>query len=102
MATDSLVYTNEKCVGCNRCIAVCCALGACVATEPDKNGKSRILVDKDKCIGCGACASVCPQHIDIPGVLKEYNEMLHTGPTWAEMCRQREEAAEKMRKQLNE
>ena len=51
---------------------------------------------------CGACASVCPQHIDIPGVLKEYNEMLHTGPTWAEMCRQREEAAEKMRKQLNE
>ena len=38
----------------------------------------------------------------IPGVLKEYNEMLHTGPTWAEMCRQREEAAEKMRKQLNE
>ena len=56
----------------------------------------------DKCIGCGTCASVCPQHIDIPGVLKEYNEMLHTGPTWAEMCRQREEAAEKMRKQLNE
>ncbi len=56
----------------------------------------------DKCIGCGACASVCPQHIGIPGVLKEYNEMLHTGPTWAEMCRQREEAAEKMRKQLNE
>ena len=51
---------------------------------------------------CGACASVCPQHIDIPGVLKEYNEMLDTGPTWAEMCRQREEAAEKMRKQLNE
>jgi hypothetical protein len=28
--------------------------------------------------------------------------MLHTGPTWAEMCRQREEVAEKMRKQLNE
>ncbi len=59
MATDSLVYTNEKCVGCNRCIAVCCALGACVATEPDKNGKSRILVDKDKCIACGACFDVC-------------------------------------------
>ena len=51
----------------------------------------------DKCIGCGACAAVCPQHIDIPGTLKEYDEMLHTGPTWADMCRQREEAAEKMK-----
>lgn len=51
----------------------------------------------DKCIGCGACASVCPQHIDIPEVLKEFDELLHTGPTWAELCRQREEAAEKMR-----
>ena len=56
----------------------------------------------DKCIGCGACAAVCPQHIDIPEVLKEYNEMLHTGPTWEEMCRQREEAAEKMRKYKSE
>ncbi len=51
----------------------------------------------DKCIGCGACASVCPQHIDIPGALKELNEMLHTGPTWADLCKEREEAAEKMR-----
>ncbi|MBR2255934.1 MAG: aldo/keto reductase [Blautia sp.] len=51
----------------------------------------------DQCIGCGACAAVCPQQIDIPGTLKEFTQMLRTGPTWAEMCRQREEAAEKMR-----
>ena len=51
----------------------------------------------DKCIGCGACAAVCPQHIDIPGTLKEYTGMLRTGPTWADMCRQREEAAEKLK-----
>ena len=53
----------------------------------------------DKCIGCGSCATVCPQHIDIPGALKEYDEMLHTGPTWEDLCRQREEAAERMRSQ---
>ncbi len=51
----------------------------------------------DKCIGCKACAAVCPQHIDIPVVLKEYDVMLHTGPTWADLCKQREETAEKMR-----
>ena len=41
----------------------------------------------DKCIGCGACSSVCPQHIDIPKVLKEFDGMLKTGPTWEEMCK---------------
>ena len=51
----------------------------------------------DKCIGCGACSAVCPQHIDIPTAMKEYDKMLHTGPTWADICREREEMAEKMR-----
>ncbi|MBE5848520.1 MAG: oxidoreductase [Lachnospiraceae bacterium] len=51
----------------------------------------------DQCIGCGACASVCPQHIDIPGALRELDELLHTGPTWVDLCRQREEAAEKLK-----
>ena len=52
----------------------------------------------DQCIGCGKCAAVCPQHIDIPGTLKEFTQMLRTGPTWAELCRQREEVAERGRK----
>ena len=51
----------------------------------------------ENCIKCGACASVCPQHIDIPNVLTELDEMLHTGPTWEELCKKREEAAERMR-----
>ena len=51
----------------------------------------------DKCIGCGACAAVCPQHIDIPEVMTEFTEMLRNAPSWAELCRQREEAAEKLK-----
>ena len=51
----------------------------------------------ESCIGCGACAAVCPQQIDIPGVMKEFSEMLENGPHWAEICRQREEAAEKLK-----
>ena len=49
------------------------------------------------CIGCGACAAVCPQQIDIPSVMNEFAEMLDKAPSWAELCRQREEAAERLR-----
>ncbi len=54
-----LVYTNEKCVGCNKCIAVCSAMGACISTVADAKGNSRINVDPSRCVGCGACFNVC-------------------------------------------
>ena len=51
----------------------------------------------DRCIGCGACAAVCPQQIEIPDILAEFSELLKNGPSWPEICRQREEAAERMK-----
>ncbi|MCR4643812.1 MAG: hypothetical protein K5695_00180 [Oscillospiraceae bacterium] len=39
-----LIFTNDKCVGCNKCINVCSAMGACISTEADENGRSRINV----------------------------------------------------------
>lgn len=53
----SLVFTNENCVGCNKCISACSCFGANVQVE--KDGKNRIEVDGDKCIACGACFDVC-------------------------------------------
>ena len=53
-----LVYTNDKCVGCNKCISVCSCMGATVA-HCTEDGKNIILVDGDKCISCGACFDVC-------------------------------------------
>lgn len=52
-----LVYTNEKCIGCNKCIRSCSCIGACIATE--KDGNARISVDASKCIACGACIDAC-------------------------------------------
>ena len=49
------------------------------------------------CIGCGACAAVCPQNIDIPAALAELSDIIARQPSWAELCRQREEAARKLR-----
>lgn len=54
---NSLVYTNDKCIGCNKCIGVCSCVGACVSHEVD--GKNRIDVDGTKCVACGACFDVC-------------------------------------------
>lgn len=53
----SLVYTNENCVGCNKCIGACSCMGANVQAE--KDGKNRIEVDGTKCIACGACFDAC-------------------------------------------
>lgn len=53
-----LVYTNDKCVACNKCISVCPVLGANRAVV-DENGKATVRVDGDACIGCGACFDAC-------------------------------------------
>lgn len=51
----------------------------------------------DACIGCGKCARVCPQNIDIPSAMKGLAEAVAKLPSWAEICRQREEAAKRAR-----
>lgn len=51
------------------------------------------------CIGCGKCAQICPQKIDIPAAMKDFADRLSKMPSWAEICRQREEAARKIREE---
>lgn len=48
------------------------------------------------CIGCGACAAICPQSIDIPQAMADFAEALGKTRSWAEICREREEAAKKL------
>lgn len=55
--SEKLIYTNEKCVGCNRCISVCPVITANVSTIQD--GKQRIEVNPSQCIGCGSCFDAC-------------------------------------------
>ena len=53
----AIVFTNDKCIGCNKCIKVCSAVGACISVE--ENGKARIDVDGNRCVACGSCIDVC-------------------------------------------
>ena len=48
-----MVFTNENCVGCNKCIRTCPVWGANTV-----HGNS-IYVDEAKCIQCGACFESC-------------------------------------------
>ena len=59
-SSKSLVFTNNNCIGCNRCISVCSSNGACMSVE--ENGIHRIKVDPDRCVVCGACLDVCEHH----------------------------------------
>ena len=54
---QGLVYTNENCIGCNKCISVCPVITANKAVERD--GKAVIEVNPENCIGCGACFDAC-------------------------------------------
>lgn len=55
--SSNLIYTNEKCVGCNRCISVCPVITANVSTIRD--GAQRIEVNPAQCVGCGSCFDAC-------------------------------------------
>lgn len=57
MEKNCIVYTNDNCIGCNKCIKVCSAIGACISKE--EMGKARIEVDGSKCVACGSCIDVC-------------------------------------------
>ena len=54
---ESLIYTNDACIGCNRCISVCPVLTA--NYNDISEGKQRINVNTTQCITCGACFRAC-------------------------------------------
>lgn len=58
----SVVITldEEKCAGCNKCIAKCPVTGANVAFI--KDGANKVRTNPDLCILCGNCIDVCDHH----------------------------------------
>ncbi|QDR82224.1 [Fe-Fe] hydrogenase large subunit C-terminal domain-containing protein [Sporomusa termitida] len=54
--SDILLTNEEKCAGCNKCIAKC-PVSANIAYAV--GGQNKVKVDQVKCIHCGECLDVC-------------------------------------------
>jgi iron only hydrogenase large subunit-like protein len=54
----SITLNEEKCAGCNKCIAECPVDGANVAYRAD-DGRNKVRTNPDLCILCGHCIDVC-------------------------------------------
>ncbi len=75
---------DEKCIGCQRCVAACMDGGhQCIHTREE----SRVpVVDEDECVGCNLCEIVCPvpdcismKEIDNGFPRASWNEHIHEG-----------------------
>ena len=52
-----VIFTNDKCIACNRCISQCSLMGANVSVV--KNGVAHMEIDSRKCNDCGKCINIC-------------------------------------------
>ena len=47
------------------------------------------------CVACGKCSRTCPQGIDVPSAIKALADAIASAPSWADICKIREEEAKR-------
>ncbi len=71
MAKCLVKFNEERCKGCELCIAAC-PVKIISLHETNINSKgyrTATIVEMDKCIGCGSCGIMCPD-----GAISIYKE----------------------------
>lgn len=56
---SGLIFTNSNCIGCNKCISGCIAIGANVVVKDSDLDNYMVKVDPNRCILCGHCIKEC-------------------------------------------
>lgn len=59
---SGIVYTTSDCIGCNKCISGCIAVGANVVEKTKDSNGYCVNVDPAKCVLCGNCVATCVHH----------------------------------------
>ena len=110
----AVAYSMKNSVPCTACRYCCdgCPMGLDIPRLLTTYNEIRILpstnsimwleaLPEDKkpsaCIGCGKCSRICPQGIDIPKAMEDLDALLQTIPSWQKICREREEAARRLK-----
>ncbi len=102
---------TTPCTGCRYCVDICpqgLDIPALISTDnelrfaPSTNAimwMDGLPADKRPaaCLACGRCRKLCPQGIDIPAVLCGLDDRLASIPKWGDICRERAEAARRLR-----
>ena len=57
MEKKGLIFTNDNCISCNKCVRVCTSPGASFVHT---DGISTVVqINEERCISCGACFALC-------------------------------------------
>lgn len=54
------VVSEDKCIGCRKCINELGCPALSLSTKENAKGKQIVEIDRSLCTGCGLCAGVCP------------------------------------------
>lgn len=52
-----LIFTNDNCISCNKCVRVCTSPGASYVQTDESS--TVVHINEDRCISCGACFTLC-------------------------------------------
>ncbi len=106
---DNKLKDSIPCTSCRYCCDVCpkgLDIPLFVNVYNDLSYEARFtssmqieFMDEDKrpesCIKCGACMKLCPQKIEIPNIIEKLVVKLEEVPKWKDICRERNELANK-------
>ncbi len=57
-ASKPIIFYEEKCIGCNRCVDICQV--DIFVPNPDNNKNAPLVLYPGECWYCGSCVEVCP------------------------------------------
>ncbi len=69
-SAEPLLFDEELCIGCNRCMNVCQADIMIPAPEP---GKHPVVLYPGECWYCGSCVMECPR----PGAVRLQHPLMN-------------------------